>query len=925
MLLIWDVTSAAGAKHYYAACLEAGSVPDRQGYYSEGQESPGFYSGKLAERLGIAGQPVDKETFERLCDNLHPTEDGPLTPRTNDFRRVCKDFTFSAPKSFSIVEAFASEEERAALRRAFDEAVGETFTREIEPDMGTRVRRGGADHDRVTGNALAAGFDHLTSRPVDDRSLPDMHYHRHLLVWNATHDPVEDRIKAGQVGDIVRDKGYYRAAFYARLAGKLEALGYVIDRRGGNEWEIAGVEQATIDRFSKRTGQIDSKAAELGISDAAEKAGLGAKIRGRKQKDVKLPELRAAWAEQLTDGERDALARVYAREIAPGREVTPRDAVAYGIAHLSEQLSVFPERELQRVALLHGLGSVTPEQIAAELPRQGVIADAIDGRRMVTTQTLQAEERAITGQAAGGLGRVRPVGVAEGLSRALADGRVLNDGQWEAARGLLNSCNKVDAVLGPAGAGKSFFLRKFDEGLRLAGQEATYLATTTDAVGVLEKDGFAASTVARFIRDDTMQAAAAGGRVVVDESSLLGHADAYRLFKLAEKHHLKLIFVGDPMQHGSIGRGAFLRLLKDYGGVEPFQLTQIMRQETAEYRAIATQLSRGETLEGFQGLQALGWVREIGDADERCRQIAGDYLHALADKKSALVISPTHAEAAAITAEIRRQLREAGKLGDDERAFTRLVNSNASEAQRGVASTYRAGDVIEFHQNARGFRKGARLTITDPAMVPLSEAGKFSHYRPEAITLAAGDLLRFTGTVKTLDGHKLANGATKTVAGFTPGGNLLLDNGWEVAADAGHFRSGFVDTSFSSQGKTVQRAMLGMSAASLGATNAEQLYVSSSRAKERMTIYTDDVAAVRSGVQGSSQKLAALDLAAAPPASASDWQDEGGRLRRLAALGATRAAYDSTQRHPERPGPDGGMPPEGARVEQQRGDHHYGR
>ena len=145
--------------------------------------------------------------------------------------------------------------------------------------------------------------------------LPDPHWHKHLLVWNATYDPVEDRIKAGQLGNVVRDKGYYRAAFYSRLAGKLEALGYAIDRRGGNEWEIAGVPQSIIDKFSKRTAQIEAEAEKLGITDAARKAELGAKTRAKKQKELTLPELRKAWDAQLSDAERRALAAVYRKEI----------------------------------------------------------------------------------------------------------------------------------------------------------------------------------------------------------------------------------------------------------------------------------------------------------------------------------------------------------------------------------------------------------------------------------------------------------------------------------------------------------------------------------------------------------------------------------------------------------------------------------
>ncbi len=890
MLLTWDVTSASDAKNYYGSSVSPGADSSRHDYYSEGQESPGLFGGKLGERLGLAGKVVDQATFHRLCDNLHPTEDATLTPRTNETRRVCKDLTFSGPKSFSIIEAFASDAERKLLRQAFDDAITETVDQDIEPDMQTRVRIGGADENRTTGNLLTASFDHATARPKNSDTLPDPHWHKHLLVWNATYDPVENRIKAGQLGNVVRDKGYYRAAFYSRLADKLEGMGYGIDRRGGNEWEIAGVPQATIDKFSKRTAQIEAEAEKLGITDAAEKAGLGAKVRSKKQKELSLPELRTAWDGQLTDPEREALAAVYRKEIPPGDHVTPAEAVAFAIAHCSEQESVVPERELKRVALLHGLGGVTPDQIAAELPRHGVITAEIDGRVMATTHELQAEEQFLSGFAAGGRGTVAPVGVVSGLDRGK-----LNEGQWNAVAGLLDSSNRVNLLEGPAGAGKSTLLGKFDEGMRLAGKDVTYLATTTDAAGVLQKDGFEVGTVARFLLDEKMQAAAAGGRVVVDETSMLGHKDAVRLFKLAEKLDLKLIMVGDPMQHGAVSRGAFMRLLKDYGGIEPFRLTEIMRQEGPDYRAAAKLLSEGKTLEGFDALDKMGWIKEMVSDDDRYRQIAADYLQALEDRKTVLVVSPTHAEAGRVRDEIRSQLRQAGKLGAEEREFTRLVAvGDVSEAMRGQATTYRPGDVLQFHQNAKGFNKGDRLTVTDPAEVPLSEAGKFSLYRPEQIALSKGDKIRFTGTVTTLDGeHKLANGANKTVAGFTKEGNLKLDNGWIVAKDAGHFRQGFVETSFGSQGRTVQRVILAVAESSLGAANQEQMYVGASRAKQQMTLYTDHKGAVRSAVKRSSQKLVASDVVAKARKEAEKARKLKTRDKRRAYIHEVRASYET--------------------------------
>lgn len=906
MLLIWEITSGSEAKSYYGGSVAVAAKPARQEYYSEGQEAPGRYSGKLAEELGLAGKVVDKKSFERLCDNGHPTKAGAkLTPRTNDNRRICYDFTFSGPKSYSIIEALAPVDERERLRQLFDEAVDETITEDIEPDMQARERRAGADHDIATGNVLAASFDHSTSRPRDGLP-PDMHRHKHVLLWNATRTP-DGRVVAGQFNHLVRDKGYYEAAFYARLCGKLEAIGLVIDRRGGKEWEIAGVPQSLIDKFSKRTDQIDKEAEKRGIDTsspkgAARKAQLGAEIRSKKQKDLTMAELRNAWGEQVSDAEWGALAAVYRRQVAAGAEVTASQAVEFAIAHLGEQQSVWTERELKRVALLHGLGHVPPKAVEAELPRHGVIVREIGGQRFATTAALQAEENFLVSVAAKGRGTVVPIGVPEGLSRELADGQALNDGQFELVTGLLSSPNRVNCVQGPAGAGKSWSLKKFDEAMQMKGERVTYLAVSTDAVGVLEEGGFDkqhgydVKTVAHFLLDEKMQQAAHGGRVVIDETSMLGHKDAVRLFEIAQKHDLKLILVSDPMQHGSVGRGALIRVLTDHAGCKPFRLTEIMRQEDTDYRAAAKLLSAGKSAEGFDALDAKGWVQEIIDDAKREAAVAAEYVQAVKGNKSVICISPTHAEAERVTQAIREQLRQAGKLEREEQSYDRLVAVNATEAERGLASTYRVGDVLCFHQNAdKKIKKGDRLVVTDPSKVPFKLAARFSLYRPETVKLSVGDKIRGTATVKTIDGkHKLRNGSVHTVTGFDRG--IELDNGWVLPADAGFIRLGWVDTSFSSQGRTCQRAILAMSSSSLGATNMEQMYVSSTRAKQKLTLFTDDKEAVRAGIQRSSQKLTALDLRSdRPEAVATIWQRTRrylARRRRFDLVARTRAAYE---------------------------------
>ena len=737
-----------------------------------------------------------------------------------------------------------------------------------------------------------------------------------MFCFNATRDRVEGgRIKAADFAMIYRDRPFYESVFYSLVAKDFVDARLPIERRPDGKWGLAGLQPMGV-MFSKRTNEIEDEAKRLNIAEPDRKSKLGGTTRSKKDKELSPAELDGKWDAQLTPEHRQAIARVRSGEMPAAREVTASEAVAYALAHCSEKLSVIPERELVRVALLRGVGSVTLEQVEAELPRQGVFTEVIDGRVMATTETLQAEEDTIVKFAAAGKGTVEPVGVADGLTRTLEGGKSLNDGQWAAVQGLLNTSNLVNLVEGPAGAGKSSLLAKYDEGMRLAGEQVHYFATTAKAVEVLQEDGFDATrTVAHLLKNETLQAAMRGSRVVVDEVSMLGHKDAVELCRIARENGLKLTLVGDPLQHGAVARGALMRVLKDYARVQPFRLTEIMRQDKPEYRAAAQLLSEGKTLEGLDAIDRLGWVREMNDGD-RVSQIATDYLQAQSDLKSLpenkriLVVSPTHAGAARITDAIRSRLRDAGKLTGEDRSLTRLVQVDTSVAERGQALTFREGDVLVFHQNAKGgFKKGDRITVADPAAVPVGEAGKFSLYRTvNDAKLAVGDRIMFTANVKTLDGeHTLKNGVVRGVAGFTPGGNIRLDDGKLIAVGAGHWNHAYCVTSFAAQGKTVQRVIVDMPSSSRGAVNQEQLYVSASRGKAWMRIYTDDKDGLRAAVQRSSQKLAALDIKRPQPqpvkaAKPQRWhrlRKHLERLRRLAAIDRTRSASEKALPQPQ--------------------------
>jgi conjugative relaxase-like TrwC/TraI family protein len=861
MLRVVAHKSAAAARQYYAEGLR------REDYYSEGQEVAGKWHGKAAALLGLTGD-VKPDAFAALVENRHPETGERLTARMREGRVVGYDLNFHAPKSLSVLYALTGDDE---ILKAFRSAVAETMG-EIEAQTATRVRKGGAQENRVTGNFAWAEFVHFTARPIG--GIPDPHLHVHCFAFNATFDTEESRWKAANFRDIKQDAPYSQAVFHSRLTEKLAGLGYGIERtRQG--WEVRGIPRSVIDKFSRRSAQIERLAHEKGITDPKEKDALGAASREGKRHGLTYPDLLAAWGVRLTADEKVVISKVRYEKRGNGaaEKITPARSLDEACEKLFAKNSVVEANRVVAEALRFGVGQVTPDKIWQEFGRRNMVVRKIDGRVLCTSLDVLAEEVSLINFVRSGRGTRAPfVG-----RKVNTDKETLSAEQNAAVRHVLNSRDQVMAIRGAAGVGKTRLMKEaVVSAIEATGLKVFVFAPSASASReTLREAGFTnAETVAHLLANNNLQKETRGQVIWVDEAGLIGAHDMLEILRIAGTS-TPVILTGDTAQHAPVARGDPFWLMQKYAGMKVAEVTEIRRQERQEYRNAVASLSKGDLRTGFSRLDELGAIVEIPNDAERYRQLAHDFL-ALSRKDSIpLVVSPTHAESAKVTDAIREAKLATGQLGP-EKTFLRYHNLQWEDPDKRRVENYHAGLVVQFHQNVHGILRGDVFRVTGfdekggvrmvgakgrEIALPLNEAKRFQVFEEREIRLARGDRIRITRNGKSADGRRLNNGNIFTIARFTPGGKIVLNTGAVLEPTHGHFTYGYCQTSHSSQSKSVRDVLVAQSADSFLASSREQFYVSVSRGKESIRIYTDDRLGLQEAVGNSSRRVAGVELA----------------------------------------------------------------
>ncbi len=836
MLIVAKITqrSAGGYAEYLEGKARASELGDY--YLKDGErvEAPGRWAGG-AHLFGLdPNARVTGEQLRTLMAVRRPDTGGELRRVGASGEAVgALDATFSAPKSVSAVWALGSPELRGRIEAAHEIAIGRALDYAVRhvPMLRQRVAADTVVHANAVG-VVATSWRHTTARAVSDQ-VPDPQLHSHVLLHAACRR--DGRLVAIDSRTWLQHQREVGAAYRTELARELATLGFQIERgtgRGERYFELSGVPQPLLDRWSSRHHQVQAairdrlSATERDLRAVIAEGGPAAED-AHERLELLVANGQLAPAEERLMGtitragkvavsaaDLDAEWRRTARgigftservEVLRRQQRQPLTSAAPDrvLEALTEFDATFPAREARAVALERSAGTPIDDALGplVELRDAGEILRLADGSG--TTREHRAREQATITTAdrviehrIPALDRDAVVAQADRLDHELQGrGGRLSDEQRHA---IMLACSDRQLVMieGQAGTGKSTALTGIARAHHDAGRDIIITSTAAVAAERLARDLHHAGVGTHQYSLAALQAAITNGRVVLgpqttiihDEAALASTREQHALLAAVETSGARLIAVGDPHQNTPVGAGGLWPHLEASTRDQHSQaiLTHNLRAHDPADRRDQARFRDGDHELAIRGYAARGRVH-TGGGLSRAEDAALDAAHNdTQNGRTTIVLAQTsndHLDE--LNARYQAIRRQHGELGID------------AIPAPGRPYSIHAGDEVQI-----------RRTINHPDHGPLRNGttARVRDINPEAQTI---DLTLPTGQPV----------------------NLSVDQ-----ADAAQLRLAYVQHPFPAQGVTTDSAHLIVSAHA----TREGTYVALTRAREETHLYAEE-------------------------------------------------------------------------------------
>jgi Ti-type conjugative transfer relaxase TraA len=321
-----------------------------------------------------------------------------------------------------------------------------------------------------------------------------------------------------------------------------------------------------------------------------------------------------------------------------------------------------------------------------------------------STKEMIAVERQMA-DSADRMAQSRTFGVSRGkVEQAISDRPFLAEEQKAAVRHVTGP-ERIEAVAGLAGAGKSTMLGAARQAWEAEGYEVMGAALAGKAAeGLEESSGIRSRTLASFERSWERGRDMLTDRsvLVIDEAGMVGSRQLSRVLEQADRAGAKVVLVGDPEQLQPIGPGAAFRVVAERAGF--VELGEIRRQREGWQREASVDFARHRTAEGLAAYAERGGVRFADDLGAAKQAIVGDLIADMDARPdgSRLVLAHRRVDVAELNDQVRAIRQRRGELQGEHVYQT-------TEGERAFA----AGDRILFRENNRdlGVKNGMLGTV----------------------------------------------------------------------------------------------------------------------------------------------------------------------------------------------------------------------
>lgn len=878
MLSIASVSSGQAARYY----------SEKDNYYSN---EAGQWQGKGAEILGLQGE-VNKDDFLNLLEGKDLNGNQVVQSGIGDHkgeRRAAVDLTFSAPKSVSILAEVVGGEKGEEIIEAHNSAVSQTLEY-IEGNYAQARQYEDGRVNRVdTDNLLIGVFRHNISRELDPQ------LHTHAVVINQTVRG-DGKTVAMDYKEIFDNKLFLGQFYRNELAKNLSDLGFNAMSNEKGFFEINGVDKSLIDFFSKRSGQIDDeveKLKESGLYENAnesrlrEIAGLGSRI---PKHDVNIKSVQEGWDRQLSEmgfnkegiiKDVEGVADFFRHERIQQSDppMNEYDYIRSAAEITTQQESTFSKEDLLRTAGKLSMGEYRVselEQAFNELVNDKELIVLHEKYNIYSTQEIYHLESQIMEKVRNGKGLFHEAMSKEEVQQSINHSySSLTEDQKGAVEHILTSKDLVLGIQGSAGTGKTTMLKAVQDEATNHGISVRGMAFTGKAAEELQAgSGIESRTIHSFL---SMDAKLPGDRElwIIDEASMMGSRQMHALLEKASDNNAQVILVGDTKQLQAIDSGPIFDRLQSSSVMHTENMNTILRQTPGYMRDVATLIQEKDRIDSaLSKLSEQNRIYEIQSREERLSAITRDYV-SRDDYSHSLIITGTNSDRNIINSAIRDELKSLNRLKGNERTYMVRESRNIRPEEKRFAQSYKEGDLLYSRKAGVMGRAGTEARITDVdhsrhIITAESEKGvysidlmkdgdKLSAYSEKEKPFMAGEQIVFTKNDKLLG---VKNGLRGELTSLNENGDMTvaMANGREVSFNVNEYSyidSAYAVTTYKSQGQSVNTVYY--HADTTNNVNYNEFYVSLTRSRSDVHIYTDDKESLRGQVKNIQEKTFSQD------------------------------------------------------------------